>query len=246
MITGIYKPNEVQTIGGTNPQGENVNLSGEIKGWQVVEVDESQISALQEFNIQPVYDGFVEAITGPQQEGAYNAPAYEIGGTGDKMRFELNPGQTSDGIEGVEPGIVLTSPDEMDDKKQQNFTSEDVVPYKDAYQFIKKYDAKSVLRNQIRGQVKDVEDDIADTKVAIQMAMYYMAYEWDSRTDAQKSANPNKVKMDTLTAKLLSDETKMRADLTNGIDKINEIISGEDQINAIVTENYKYNDDRGV
>jgi len=245
-ITGIYKSNDIETVGGTSPQGSGVALSGEIKDWQVVTVEEDSISSVQEFNIQPVSDDFVEAINGPQQEGAYNAPAYTVEGTGDKLRFENNPGQLSDGIEGVKSGITLTSPDELDDKSQKNYTSEDVKSYKEAYSFIKKYDAKSVLRNQIRGNIKDVEDDIADTKIAIQMAMYYMAYEWNSRTDAQKSTNPSKAGMDTLTEKLLSDSTKLRADLSNGLDKISEIISTEAEINKLVTENYKYNDSRGV
>jgi hypothetical protein len=246
-IVGIYKTNNIQTVGGTAPQGDSVSLGGEIKTWQVVTIeDETQISALQEFDIQPVDESFVEAINGPQQEGAYNAPAYTIEGSGDKMRFENNPGQTSDGILGVEQGIELTSPDEMDSESQKNFTSEDIKPYKDAYAFIKKYDAKAVLRNNIRGNVKDIEDDIADTKVAIQMAMYYMVHEWNSRTDAEKSSNPKKDGMDKLTEKLLSDATTLRADLANGIEKINDIISTEAEINKIVTETYKYNNSRGV
>lgn len=246
-IVGIYKTNNIETVGGTAPQGDSVSLSGEIKDWQVVTIeDDSDISSLQEFDIQPVSDDFVEAINGPQQEGAYNAPAYVIEASGDKMTFEMNPGQTTVGVEGVEDGIEMTSPDEMDDQAQKNFTSEDVKPYKEAYQFIKKYDAKSVLRNQIRGTVKDVEDDIADTKVAIQMAMYYMAHEWQGRTDAQRAANPKAAQMNQLTNKLLSDDTKMRADLSNGIDSINDIISSEAEINKIVTENYKYNNSRGV
>ena len=246
-ITGIYKTNEIQTIGGTAPQGNSVSLAGGIKDWQVVTIDdESEFSALQEFNIQPVDDNFAEAINGPQQEGAYNAPAYTIEGAGDKMRFENNPGQTTDGIEGAEQGVKLTSPDEMDDKSQKNFTSEDIKPYKDAYAFIKKYDAKSVLRNNIRGNIKDIEDDIADTKIALQMAMYYMAYEWNSRTEAEKSANPKKDGMNKLANKLLSDSTKLRADLTNGIEKINNIIFTEAEINKLVKEKYEYNSSRGV
>ena len=245
-ITGIYKSNNIETIGGTAPQGSGVSLAGEIRDWQVVTVEDSDISSIQEFNIQPVGDDFAEAISGPQQEGAYNAPAYTIQAPGDKMRFENNPGQTSDGIEGVEPGITLTSPDEMDDKSQKNFTSEEIRPYKEAYNFIKKFDAKSVLRNQIRGNIKDVEDDIADTKVATQMAMYYMAHEWNSRTEAQKSTNKNRTNMDKLTEKLLSDSTKLRADLSNGIEKINDIISTEAEINKLVITNYKYNDGRGL
>lgn len=246
-IVGIYKTNNIQTVGGTTPQGTNVSLGGSIKDWQVVSIeDDTEISAYQEFDIQPVDNSFIDAIKGPQQEGAYNAPAYTIEGSGDKMRFENNPGQTSDGIEGVEQGVTLTSPDAMDDKGQKNFSADDVQPYKDAYAFIKKYDAKSVLRNQIRGNVKDIEDDIADTKVAIQMAMYYMAHEWNSRTESEKSQNPKKDGMNALTNKLLSDKTKLRADLSNGIEKINEIVSTEAEINKIVTENYKYNTSRGV
>lgn len=245
-MIGIFKTNEIETIGGTTPQGDGVELNGDIKDWNVVVVPDEQISSIQEFNVTYVDDNFADAINGPQQEGAYNAPAFEEGGIGDKLRFELNPNQVASGIEGVEDGTKLTSPDEMDDKSQKNFTSEDVKPYKAAYNYIKKLDAKCVLRNNIRGNIKDLEDDLADTKVAAQTALYYFANEWNSRTDVQKNANPQKASMDKLASKLLSDEVKMRTDLENGISKLNEIIETEQKINDVIAETYKYDSERGL
>lgn len=245
-MIGIFKTNDIATLGGTTPQGDGVDLGRQIKDWNVVEVADEQISAIQEFDIQPVDDNFIEAINGPQREGAYNAPAYEIEGFGDKMRFENNPGQTSAGMPDVAQDIELTSPDDMDDQSQKNFTSEEVAPYKSAYEFIKKFNAKTNLRNNIRGNIIDIEDDIADTKVAVQTAMYYMAHEWNGRTDAQKATNSNKANMDKLTEKLLSNDVKMRADLANGVEKLNEIIETEETINNLVSETYTYNSDRGV
>lgn len=239
-MEGILKQNDVATIGGTTPQGEGVEVLGQIGDWIVVSVDDKSLSSVQEFNIQPVEDGFVDAVNGPQDEGAYNAEASKIEGFGDKMRFETNPGQVTVGVEDVPDGTSMSSPDDRDDQSQKNFTSEDAAPYKNAWRFIKKYDAKSVLRNQIRGKIVDVEDDIADTKIALQMALYYFANEWNGRTPAQKNANKNKVSMDTLTAKLLSDDVKMRADLSNGIDSINDIVEKEVAINKFVSANYSY------
>ena len=245
-MKGILKENYIETIGGTTPQGPGVELIGHTNDWMVVDVEDSAISSIQEFNIQPVDDSFAEAIIGPQQEGAYNAPAYEIGGFGDKMRIELNPGQVIVGIPGVEDGTPIENLEDKDDQSQKNFTSEDVQPYKEARAFIKKYNAKSVLRNQIRGGIVDIEDDIADTKVASQMALYYFAHEWQTRTQAQKDANPSKDNMEQLATKLLSDELKMRGDLANGIESINDIVEKEETIEKFVSENYTYNDTRGV
>jgi hypothetical protein len=102
-----------------------------------------------------------------------------------------------------------------------------------------------VLRNQIRGNIVDIEDDIADTKVASQLALYYFAHEWQSRTQAQKDANPARDSMEQLANKLLSDEVKMRADLVAGIESINEIVEKEESINKFIADNYKYNAGRG-
>lgn len=244
-MIGILKDNNVSTIGGTTPQVAGVTIVGRIGDWTVVNVEDSAISAIQEFNIQPVYEGFAEAINGPKQEGLYNQNVYKIENHGDKMMIENNPGQQLYGIPGIPDGTVLTPPDDMDTQSQKTFTAEDVLPYKIANNFIKKYDAKSVLRNQIRGNIVDIEDDIADTKVAIQTAMYYFAHEWNSRTPEQKAANPSRESMDILTDRLLSDDVKMRADLTHGIDSISEILEKEEKINNFITNNYTYNDSRG-
>jgi len=245
-MVAVFKTNEIETIGGTTPQGDGIELSGEIKDWNVVEIADDMISSIQEFNVTYVADDFAEAISGPQHEGAYNAPAYEIGGTGDKLRFELNPGQVTVGVEGVEDGTPMTSPDDMDDRSQKNFTLEEATPYKNAYATIKKITAKSILRDNIRGNIIDLEDDIADTKVAVQTALYYFANEWNLRTEAQKVSNPHRTSMDSLTTKLLSDDVKMRADLSNGIEKLNKIIETEAAINTLITETYKYDSNRGL
>jgi hypothetical protein len=245
-MQGILKTNDIQTLGGTTPQVQDVNIVGNINGWVVVDVSDSAISSIQEFNVQPVDDNFSAAINGPRYEGAYNAPAYNVNGFGDKLRLELNPGQVIVGVDGVKDGTVIEPLDYKDDKSQKNFTSEDIIPYQNAKAWIQKFDAKSVLRNQIRGNIVDVEDDIADTKVATQMALYYFAHEWNTRTQAQKDANPSKNSMDKLTATLLSDEVKMRADLKGGIESISEIVEKEEQINQFVTSAYSYNADRGV
>jgi hypothetical protein len=245
-MTGIFKVNEISTIGGTTPQGEGIEIVGQIGDWTVVTVEDSAISGVQEFNIQPIDDNYLKGITGPQAEGAYNAAAYGVTSFGDKMRFENNPDQIIVGIPGIPDGTKIVSADEKDTESQKNFTSEDVAAYKQAQAFIKKYDAKSVLRNQIRGNIVDVEDDIADTKVAVQTALYYFAHEWQSRTQAQKDSNPAKEQMEQLSKKLLSDDVKMRADLKNGIETLNEILEKEEIINQFIANNYSYNANRGL
>jgi hypothetical protein len=246
-MEGILKQNDIATIGGTVPQGEGIEIVGNIKDWVIVKItNDEDISSIQEFNIQPVEDGFAEATNGPQQEGAADAPAYKIEGFGDKMRFENNSGfKAGGGLDYVKAGTELRGPDVRNDKDQKNFNSEDVKPYKQAYGFIKKYNAKSVLRNQIRGNIVDVEDDIADTKVAMQMALYYFAHEWQTRTEVQKGVNKNRVNMEKLANKLLSDDVQMRADLSNGITSINDIVEKEALIEKFVSENYKYDSSRG-
>jgi len=241
-MIGIFKTNEVETVGGTVPQGDGVELAGDIAGWGIVEVEESAISSVQEFNIQMVDDSVLTDMVGPQQEGAYNAPAYELEAIGDKLTFEMNPGQEAVGIEGIEDGTKLTSPDEMDDQSQKNYTADEVAPYKAAYATIKKITAKSVLRDDIRGNIIDIEDDLADTKAAVQTIMYYMANEWNLRTDVVKASIPQMTKF---ADKLLSNEVQMTSDLQDGIAKMNTILENEEAINNLVTETYKYNSSRG-
>lgn len=243
----IFKTNNIATIGGTTPQRSDVRIVGTIGDWVVADVADTALSSIQEFNVQPVSEGFGAAITGPQTEGAYNAPMFEVNTFGSKMPIERNPGQVVvGGVFGVEDGTPITTPDERDDRSKKNATSEDIKAYQSASAFIKKYDAKSVLRNQIRGNIVDIEDDLADTKVASQMALYYFAHEWQTRTQAQKDANPAKDSMEVLAAKLLSDDVKMRGDLKDGIEAINEIIDKEETINKFVAENYSYNAQRGA
>jgi len=245
-MEGILKRNDIATIGGVTPQGAGIQVLGQIGDWIAVRVDDSAISTVQEFHIQPVEDGFIDAINGPRQEGAYNSATAGIRGFGDKMRLENNPGQVIVGVEGIEDGTPLMHPDSLDDRSKKNYNADDVAPFKKADAFIRKYDSKSILRNQIRGNIVDVEDDIADTKVATQFALYYFAHEWNTRTEAEKNANKSRANMDKLAAKLLSDSCKMRADLANGMSAIDDILVKEAAINKFVTDNYSYNADRGA
>ena len=52
--------------------------------------------------------------------------------------------------------------------------------------------------------------------------------------------------MEQLAKKLLSDDVKMRADLKNGIETLNEILEKEEIINQFITNNYSYNANRGL
>ena len=235
MMIGVFKENEIVTVGGTVPQGEGVEIVGAINDWTIVEVPEDKISSLQEFNIQYISNDIAEAIDKPQQEGAYNAPAYKIENIGDKLRFETNPNQVAVGIEGVEDGTKLTSPDEMDDKTQKNFTSEDVKPYKRAYSTIKKLENKEILRTKIRGNVKDLEDDLADMKIMSQALLYYFINE---AKDGNKNISKYEKSMTVLSNKLLNDDLTLRVDLSNGIDKLVQIIEDENKISEIITVNY--------
>ena len=242
-MVGIFKTNEIETIGGTTPQGNGVEINGEVAGWNVVEVADDAISSIQEFNVQMVDDSTINDLSGPQHEGAYNAPAFKLEQIGDKLTFEMNPGQEAIGIKGVKDGTPLTSPDEKDDRSQKNYSADEVKPYKEAYAKIKKISAKSILRDNIRGNVIDLEDDLADTKSAVQTVMYYVANEWNLRTDAQKATNP---KMTTFADKLLSDDVKMTLDLTDGASKMNTILENEEAIDKIVKDTYKYDSSRGI
>lgn len=235
----IFKENAMPMVGGITPQVEGVKIVARTGDWIVAEVDDNQLSAIQEFNVQPIVDGFADAITGPQVEGSLGDGLKGIENFGNKMLPENNPGQDTNGHN-------IRPTDYKDDKSKKNFTSEDVAPFRAANAYVKKYDAKSVLRNQIRGNIVDIEDDIADTKIASQLALYYFAHEWQTRTQAQKDANPAKDNMEYLATKLLSDDVKMRADLAHGIDSINEIVEKEETINKFISENYTYNETRGA
>lgn len=237
-MEAILKMNEIPTIGGVIPQGDNITVVGHVNGWTVVDVADSAISAIQEFGAQPVEQGFADAINGPSMVGARNARMLQVNGFGDKMKIELNPQNAPD-------GTPILPPDHLDDRTPASYTEDDVQPYKNAIAWLAKFDNKSVLRNQIRGNIVDIEDDIADTKILSQLAMYYFAHEWQTRTQAQKDANPAKDNMEVLSSKLLSDEVKMRADLKDGIESVVDILEKEERINAFISNNYGYNDGRG-
>jgi hypothetical protein len=238
-MVGIFKLNETSQLGGVTPQGEGVSLVNTIKDWTMVEVDESKISSIQEFSVKYVDDKYKDAVNAPQQPGAYNEPAYKIEGIGDKLRIENNPGQITYGIPGVEDGLKIEHPDVLDNKSQKNFTEEDVKPYKELHNFIKKYDKKCVVRNELKGEICDVEDDIADTKVLAQTILYYFVNEWKDRSEELKNKNKNRVAMDKFAKTLLDDETKMRADLNDGMSKIKKILQKEEKIKKIVEVKYK-------
>jgi len=243
-ILGIFKENEISGLGGVTPQTDNVELAGQLDGWSFVKVDETKVSSIQEFNVQYIDNSIAEGLGAPESTGAYNAEAYKVGGYGDKLRPEVNPGQQYTSVDGKT--VTMTSPDDLDDKSQKNFSEEDVKPYKQAIEFIKKYTAKTILRDGIRSEIKDLGDDIADTKRALKTTLYYFLYEWKNRTDAERSQNPNRASMNALANKLLNDEEKTKLDIDSSFGKMIDIMKDEDAIQKYIKENYKYENERGV
>ena len=235
-MIGVFKVNKIATLGGVTPQSEKSKLEIVDNEWNVINVDENEISKFQEFNIQYVDEDIVDGLKAPQKEGAYNEDAYKVEGYGDKLRVEINPGQKFTHTEtGKE--VEVTSPDDMDDKSQKNFSAEDVKPYKIAKGKLNKLESKNIIRDKFQSKFKDIEDDITDMKILVQMFKYYFAKEWTLR---EKTSNEKYNKnMKALADKLLNDETKLRIDLENGFNKVLKILKEENEINKFIKEEYK-------
>lgn len=230
-MVGIFKFNNVETLGGVTPQIPGVELITVINGWQVVLVPDELVSAVQEFGIIPVDVEFAKDIVGPTESGDALKTVYSINGYGDKMRVENNPGQVDSN------GNKMLS---LNVDEESRYISEDQAkPYKNAYNKLKLLLKKILMRNDIRGNVKDLKDDIADMKNLAQFNLYYFSSEWKSRTDAQRGGNPYASSMNILANKILSDEFKMTLDSTDIVAKIKKIIDEEKTIDTFIANNYK-------
>jgi len=224
-VTGILKINKIAGLGGVTPQVQGAELKGDNYGWTMVKVKKEEVSKLQEFNIQFIDDDIPDKLDKPADEGSHDEIMKQINGFGEKHKMELRRGEIVIDKDGNEHKIQ--HPDDLDDKGRKNYTVEYVAQHKEAKKVIDKINKKSVLRNNIRGNIKDIEDDLADMKIATQIALYYFVNEMKNNKKLSKFAE-----------KVLSDNVKMRVDLKNGSEKLMEIFEDEMNIKKIVEEKY--------
>ena len=229
-MVGLIQDNYIYQLGDVTPQLSSVKILGQFDGWTIIEFDEKDYSALQEFSIKIVdnEDIFKEAVNAPESVGSWNE-GMELNTFGNDLAKSMVM-ETYDPLTGEK----LENADMADDKDRRNITEEDVKPFKIASNYIRKFNLKVKTRNKLK-EVKDLEDDLADTKFLLNFALTYLAEEWKNKSEGHKNMNPKRKEMDTIAEKIISSDFVKRNDK---LEKMKKIFEEEDKINKIVKENY--------
>ena len=104
-----------------------------------------------------------------------------------------------------------------------------------AKEYIQKLDLKFITRAKIR-QFKDFEDDLSDTKLLVEFLLGYIAEDFSTKSDEEKSKYPIKDLMDSLILSLSQKDLRINSDKILG--KVSQIIKDESIISRIVKSNY--------
>jgi hypothetical protein len=116
-----------------------------------------------------------------------------------------------------------------------NKSAEEVVLEKLAKEYLDKLELKFITRAKIR-QFKDFEDDLSDTKLLVEFLLGYIAEDFTTKTDAEKTIFPMK---DLMTGFISSLEGKnLRINNEKILNKIPQIIKDESLISRIVKSSY--------
>jgi hypothetical protein len=229
-MVGLIQDNYVYQLGGVTPQLSSVKIIGQFDEWTVIEFDEKDYSALQEFSIKIVDDEeiFKKAVNAPENVGAWNE-GIELNTFGNDLAKSM-VSQSFDPLTGEK----IEQPDMADDKDRRNITEEDIEPFAKASKYVRRFNLKIKTRNKIK-EVKDLEDDLADSKFLLNFALTYLAEEWNNKPEGHKNMNPKRKEMDILAEKISSSDFIKRNDK---LEKMKKIFEEEDKINKIVKENY--------
>jgi len=229
-MVGLIQDNYIYQLGGVTPQLNSVKILGQFNGWTVIEFDEKDYSALQEFSIKIVdnEDVFKEAVNAPENVGGWNE-GMELNTFGNDLAKSIEK-ITFDPITNTK----LESADNADERDRRNITEEDVKPFRIASQYIRKFNLKTKTRNKLK-KIKDIEDDLADAKFLLNFSMMYLAEEWDNKSEGHKNMNPKRKEMDLIAENVKNSDFIKRNDK---LEKMKKIFEEEDKINNLVQENY--------
>jgi len=230
-MVGLIQDNYIYQLGGVTPQLQSVKILGKFDEWTVIEFDEKDYSALQEFSIKIVEDEELikKAINAPQNVGKWNE-GMELNTFGNELANDLFNGDGFNPLTGEKYEKV----DDADDKDRINITQEDVEPFIKANNFMRKFNLKIKLRNNLK-KIKDIEDDLADAKFLLNFSLMYFAEEWGNKSEGHKNMNPKRKEMDLIADKIKKNDFIKRNDK---LEKMEKIFKEEDEILKLVQEKY--------
>jgi hypothetical protein len=104
-----------------------------------------------------------------------------------------------------------------------------------ASEYIDKLELKFITRAKVR-QFKDFEDDLSDTKLMVEFLLGYIAEDFISKTEAEKSSFPMKELMEGFISSI--ENKNLRINNEKLLNKIPQIIKDETLISRIVKSNY--------
>lgn len=124
-------------------------------------------------------------------------------------------------------------PDDLEEAK--SLTDDEIKLKELAMEYIDKLDLKFITRAKIR-EFKDFEDDLSDTKLLVEFLLGYIAEDYSTKTDVEKSKYPIKDLMDSFVSAL--DGKDLRINNDKILNKVSQIIKDESFISRIVKSNY--------
>jgi hypothetical protein len=207
IIYAIYKENIITLVGGVNPNGIDTGLAI-YNDWKLCVMDESEFSRFSEFKLYPVPKSVAVGMI-LLQSNPYNT-----------IQEDIVPKNHPTNIMGH-----INKKLSDDEKKLADLAKE----------YIQKLDLKFITRAKIR-QFKDFEDDLSDTKLLVEFLLGYIAEDFSTKSDEEKSKYPIKDLMDSLILSLSQKDLRINSDKILG--KVSHIIKDESIISRIVKSNY--------
>lgn len=136
--------------------------------------------------------------------------------------------------DGIQEDLDGDMPDDVKEEMPEK-TEEEIVLEKLAKEYLQKLDLKFITRAKIR-QFKDFEDDLSDTKLLIEFLLAYIAEDYSTKSEEQKTQMPIKDLMEGFLTTVESSDLRINAEKI--MNKIPQIIKEESFINRIVKSNY--------
>ena len=178
----------------------------EYNGWKLCAMHELEFNKYSEFKLYPIPKSIAVGMD-LMSKGSYEA-------------------HQEDNMEQMPTEIKA----EMD-----NITEEEMKLKKLAKEYIDKLDLKFITRAKVR-QFKDFEDDLSDTKLLIEFLLAYIAEDYSTKPEEQKTQMPIKDLMESFLLAVQSSDLRVNAEKI--MNKIPQIIKEESLISRIVKSNY--------
>lgn len=206
IIYAIYKENIIPLVGGINPAGIEVGL-GEYNGWKLCAMSVDDLNKFSEYKLYPIQKSIAVGMT-------------LIG----KTKYRPNQAELD----------LPTSTDVPTDHNTAMTDDEEELA-KIAQEYLDTLELKFITRAKIR-TFKDFEDDLSDTKLLVEFLLGYIAEDFSTKTEEEKSKYPIKDLMQSFVEKF--NEKDLRINNEQFLNKVSQILKDESIIARIVKSNY--------